>query len=62
MNGVYLIKCIVPLIPLIHQCGFRKGHRTKHKLLMVEKLKKSFGNSGVRGMLLTDLSKEFDTV
>ena len=27
---------------------------------MVEKLKKSLGNSGVGGMLLTDLSKPFD--
>ena len=44
-----------------HHCGFRKGHSTQHNLLlMVEKLKKSLGNSGVGGMLLTDLSKAFD--
>ena len=29
-------------------------------LLMAEKLKKSLGNNGVSGMLLTDLSKIFD--
>ena len=44
-----------------HQCGFRQGHSTQHSLLvMVEKLKKSLGNSGIGGMLLTDLSKAFD--
>ena len=44
-----------------HQCGFRQGHSTQHSLLlMVEKLKKSLDNSGVGGMLLTDLSKAFD--
>ena len=45
-----------------HHCGFRQGHSTQHRLLllMVEKLKKSLDNSGVGGMLLTDLSKAFD--
>ena len=44
-----------------HQCGFLQGHSTQHSLLrMVEKLKKSLDNSGVGGMLLTDLSKAFD--
>ena len=44
-----------------HQCGFRQGHSTQHSLLlMVEKLKKSLDNSGVGGMLRTDLSKAFD--
>ena len=44
-----------------HQCGFRQGNSTQHSLLlMVEKLKKSLDNSGVVGMLLTDLSKAFD--
>ena len=43
-----------------HQCGFRQGHSTQHKLLlMVERLKKSLDNNGVSGMLLTDLSKVF---
>ena len=43
-----------------HQCGFRQGHSTQHRLLlMVEKLKKSLDNSGVGRMLLTDLSKPF---
>ena len=44
-----------------HQCGFQQGHSTQHSLLlMVEKLKKSLDNSGVGGMLLTDLSKAFN--
>ena len=44
-----------------HQCGFRQGNSTQHSLvLMVEKLKKTLENSGVGGMLLTDLSKAFD--
>ena len=44
-----------------HHCGFGQGHSTQHSLLiMVEKLKKSLDNSGVGGMLLTDLSKAFD--
>ena len=44
-----------------HQCGFRQGHSTQHSLrLMLEKLKKSLNNSGVGGMILTDLSKAFD--
>ena len=43
-----------------HQCGFRQGDGTQHSLLLlVEKLKKSLDNSGVGGMLLTDLSKTF---
>ena len=43
------------------QCGFRQGHSTQHSLLhMVEKMEKSLDNSGVEGMLLTDLSKAFD--
>ena len=44
-----------------YQWGFRQGHNTQHSLLLiVEKLKKSFDNSGVVRMLLTDLSKAFD--
>ena len=43
------------------QWGFRQGHSTQHSLLlMVEKLKKRLDNSGVGGMLFTDLSKAFD--
>ena len=43
-----------------HQCGIRQGHSTQHSLLLiVGKLKKSLDNSGVGGMLLTDLSKAF---
>ena len=48
-------------IPSKYQCGSLQGHSIQHsRLLMVEKLKKSFENSGVGGMLLTDLSKAFD--
>ena len=44
-----------------HQCGFRQGHRTQRSLLLiVEKLKKGLENSGIGGILLTDLSKAFD--
>ena len=44
-----------------HQCGFRQGHSTQHGLLfIVKKLKKRLDNSGLGGMLLTDLSKAFD--
>ena len=44
-----------------HHCRFGQRHSTQHSLLtMVEKLKKSLDNSGVGGMLLTDLSKAFD--
>ena len=46
---------------LAKQCGFQSGHTTHCSLpLMVEKLKKKMGNSGVGGILLTDLSKAFD--
>ena len=55
MKSLCLIKCIVTQILSIHQCGFQQGHTTNYSLLlMVEKLKKSLGNSGLGGMLLTD--------
>ena len=44
-------------------CGFRKGHSTQHCLLfMLENLKKSLDNGFKTGILLTDLSKAFDSV
>ena len=44
-----------------HQCGFHQDLNTQYGLLLiVEKLKKRLGNSGVGRMLLTDLSKAFD--
>ena len=44
-----------------HQCGFQEGQSSQYSLLlMVEKSKKSLDNSGVGGMLLTDVSKAFD--
>ena len=44
-----------------YQCRFRKGHGTKHcLLLMLEKWKKALDNKEAFGALLTDLSKAFD--
>ena len=46
-----------------HQCGFRPGQSTQHNLLlMVEKLKKSLDNTGVGGILLTDISIAFGSL
>ena len=44
-------------------CGFRKGHSTQHCLLfMLGNLKKSLDNGFKTGILLTDLSKAFDSI
>ena len=44
-------------------CGFRTGHSTQHCLLfMLENLKKSLGKGLKTGILLTDLSKAFDSI
>ena len=44
-------------------CGFRKGHSTQHCLLfMLENLKKSLDSGLKTGILLTDLSKAFDSI
>ena len=43
-----------------YQCGFRKGYKVQHCLLvMIEKWKKAADNGNVIGALLTDLSKAF---
>ena len=43
-----------------YQCGFRKGYKVQHCLLvMIEKWKKVADNGNVIGALLTDLSKAF---
>ena len=48
-------------VPSKRQCEFRQGHSIQHSLLlMVEKFKKNLDNSGVGGMVVTDLSKAFD--
>ena len=44
-------------------CGFRKGFSTQHCLLyMLEKIKHALDNGLHAGMLLTDLSKAFDSL
>ena len=44
-------------------CGFRKGHSTQHCLLyMLENLRKSLDKGLKTGVLLTDLSKAFDSI
>ena len=44
-------------------CGFRRGHSTQHCLLfMLEKLKRALDKGQVTGILLTDLSKAFDSI
>ena len=44
-----------------YQCGFRKGFNEQHCLVsMVEKEKKSLGNGGSFGALMTHLFKAFD--
>ena len=44
-------------------CGFRRGHSTQHCLLfMLEKLKRARDKGQVTGILLTDLSKAFDSI
>ena len=45
------------------QCGFRKGFNAQHCLLtMVEKWRKTLGEGGETGAVLTDLSKAFDCI
>ena len=44
-------------------CGFRKGHSTQHCLLfMLENLRKALDNRLKTGILLTALSKAFDSI
>ena len=44
-------------------CGFRKGHSTQHCLLfMLDKLNKALDKGLYTGILLTDLSKAFDSI
>ena len=47
----------------IYLCGFRKGMSAKNCILfMIERLKKCLDNNGKTGILLTDLSKAFDSL
>ena len=49
------------LLLSINQCGFRKGFSAQHCLItMLEKWRTSVDNKLIAGILLTDLSKEFD--
>ena len=44
-------------------CGFRKGQSTQHSLLyMLESLRKALDKGLYTGILLTDLSKAFDSI
>ena len=44
-------------------CGFRKGHSAQHCLIvMLEKWRLSLDKKGFAGVLLTDLSKAFDSL
>ena len=44
-------------------CGFRKGHSAQHCLVaMLEKWRLSLDKNGCAGILLTDLSKAFDSL
>ena len=44
-------------------CGFRKGHSTQHCLLFIlDRLKKALDKGLCTGILLTDLSKAFDSI
>ena len=46
-----------------HLCGFRKGQSTQHCLLyMLESVRKALGKGLYTGILLTDLSKGFDSI
>ena len=46
-----------------YQCGFRKGYRVQHCLLVMrEKWKKIVAYGGLFGALLTDSSKAFDCI
>ena len=45
------------------QCGFRKGYRAQHCLLvMIEKFKEAINRGNKLGAFVTDLSKAFDCI
>ena len=46
-----------------YKCGFRKGYSTQQCLLfMIKKWKRAVDNGKAFGLLLTDLSKAFDSL
>ena len=46
-----------------YQCGFRRDYNAQHCLItLIEKWMKCVGNGGAFGVLLTDLSKDFDSL
>ena len=50
-------------LPSKYQCGFRRGFSAQNCLLaMLEKWKSSAGDGKAFGVLLTDLSKAFDSL
>ena len=47
----------------LYQCGFRRNMGTQNCLLfLIERWKKCLDKKGVAGVLLTDLSKAFDSL
>ena len=46
-----------------YQGGFRRGYNAQHCLItLIEKWKKSVDDGGAFGVLLTDLSKDFQSL
>ena len=47
----------------VHMCGYRKKYSTQHALMtLIEKWKKILDSHGYVGVIITDLSKAFDTI
>ena len=65
MKDAYITKYqfFLKIFSFKYQCGFRKGYRVQHCLLVMrEKWKKIVAYGGVFGALLTDSSKAFDCI
>ena len=65
MRKYYICKFTITSIIIFSKyiCGFRKGHSTQHCLLFtLENLRKALDKRLKTGILLTDLSKAFDSI
>ena len=65
MKNYFLFKFIVFFNRIFSKylCGFREGHSTQHCLLyMLENLRNSLDKGLKTGVLLTDLSKVFNSI